>query len=110
MAEEEVKEVPVYGVWHDTIGGDKWDIDAYVPPCAAAIEKAGGSIVAWDMAISKIEGAPPKTAVAIVKFPSKAKFDEFYKDPGYQDALQMRLDNTDSGSWAALVREGLHKE
>jgi uncharacterized protein (DUF1330 family) len=109
-SEEEKKDVAVYGVWHDTIGGDSWDMDKYVTPCVKAVTEAGGEILAWDMAVEAIEGKAPKTAVAMVKFPSKAAFDKFYSHPEYQDPLKMRLDSTEAGSWAVMVREGVHTE
>jgi uncharacterized protein (DUF1330 family) len=106
----EDKEVPVYAVWHDTISGAGWDINKYVPSCSKAISDAGGEILSWDMAVDSIEGTTTKKAIAIVKFPSRAKFEQFYNDPVYQDALKLRLDNTDAGSWAAVARAGVHGE
>lgn len=109
MSNDDSNNTPIYAVWHDTIEGDNWNLDQYLNDCGAAVAAVGGELLTWDFNVASMEGEHPNKAIAIVKFPSKEKFDEFYKTPAYQDSLKMRLDATKPGSFGVLARGGLHK-
>ena len=103
-------ETPVYVVWNDTISGEDWDMDKYVGAAAPALGPVGGELLTWDLNSTVLEGKQVHKGVAILKFPSRAKLDEWYATPSYQEAKKNRLANTKEGSISLVARAGLHKE
>lgn len=56
-----------------------------------------------------LEGKLARKGVAVVKFPSREKMDEFYNNSDYAAGLKNRLECTAERSVALVARAGLHK-
>eukprot|EP00756_Hemistasia_phaeocysticola_P001731 Hpha_TRINITY_DN11206_c0_g1::TRINITY_DN11206_c0_g1_i1::g.167416::m.167416 len=105
------EEAPVYAVWHDNVpkAGD-WQQKEYVEAAVASLGRHKGELLTWDDSVEAFEGKPTQPACCIVKFPSRAAFDAWYKDEGYAPALKNRLAASGPGSFAFVSRGGVHKD
>ena len=55
------------------------------------IQKAGGELVAFDVAAQTIEGKPPGPQTVIIKFESAEAAKAWYDSPAYQAVVGKRL-------------------
>ena len=63
----------------------------YQTGAGPTIQKAGGEVVAFDVAAETVEGAPPGPQTVIVKFPSTEAAKAWYQSPEYQAVVGKRL-------------------
>jgi uncharacterized protein (DUF1330 family) len=62
----------------------------YTKLSPAIIEKFGGRFLARGGRTTTLEGAPAKSRVVVIEFPSFERAQEFYSSPDYQAARKVR--------------------
>lgn len=70
----------------------------------ALIERYGGRFLTRGGTITTQEGEPFTDRMVLLEFPSKAKFDAFYSDPDYAEAMKFRHA---ASVGSVLVQEGV---
>ena len=70
--------------------------EGYVPGVVPLLQKHGAEILVADYESQAPEGQPRKANV-VLKFPSEGAARNWYNDPAYGPARQIRLDSTEGG-------------
>lgn len=81
-------------------------LDEYVEQAVRSIGAAGGKIIGFDETPDVIEGTVTNPRTVIIKFDSKAAFEEWYRSPGYQAIIQKRFD---SAPGTLVVVDGIRR-
>jgi uncharacterized protein (DUF1330 family) len=77
--------------------------EGYVPGVVPLLQKHGAEILAVDYESQPLEGKPRKVNV-VLKFDSEEAVRNWYNDPAYAPARQIRLDSTEGG-YIAMAKE-----
>lgn len=78
--------------------------DDYIVAASPLLEKYGGKILAADQEARSLEGQS-KMVNVIVQFESENAALEFYNDPAYASAKQIRLNATSNGTLVLATNE-----
>lgn len=66
----------------------------YVPLAGASVAKHGGRFIVRGGNAELIEGSQPPKRVVVLEFPDAAAAKAWYNSPDYQEALKIRLANS----------------